>query len=61
MNYQLNYTLEHEAPSVRRIEDRFGKPDAADIPFDELNRDFIEYQEWLAEGNTPLPAQQPFG
>ena len=26
------------------------------IPFDPANRHYREYLEWLAEGNTPLPA-----
>lgn len=43
--------------------DRFGDPilgvlrlpDNAMIPDDPMNRDWQAYQEWLAEGNTPLP------
>jgi len=26
------------------------------IPFDSMNRDYIEYKEWLDAGNTPDPA-----
>jgi hypothetical protein len=27
------------------------------IPFDEANTDYQAYLKWVAEGNTPLPAE----
>ena len=29
--------------------------DGAFIPFDEANRDYVDYLAWLDEGNTPNP------
>jgi len=29
------------------------------IPFDPDNTDYQEYLAWLAEGNEPLPADEP--
>jgi hypothetical protein len=32
--------------------------DNAFIPMDEQNTDYQEYLKWVAEGNTPLPADE---
>jgi hypothetical protein len=52
MYKQILDNLSKEIKSVKRIADN------AFIPFDPANRDFQEYQEWIALGNQPLPADE---
>ncbi len=44
----MNYKLTDDG--VQRLNDGAWIPETTD------NRDWVEYQEWIADGNTPLPA-----
>ena len=50
--YKLVKNIDGTANVVERLADN------ACIPFDPANTDYQQYLEWLAEGNTPLPADE---
>ena len=50
-DYQLA-TPDPNGPVIRTV-------DSAHIPNDPANRDWMEYQNWLALGNTPDPYKKP--
>jgi hypothetical protein len=51
MYKQLKSSMTGEVISVLRLSDN------AQIPFDPDNTDYQAYLKWVAEGNTPLPAE----
>jgi len=56
ISYKLIPYLDGPPVSVQMLEN--GVPKLS-IPFYPGNTDYEEYLEWLAEGNEPLPADEP--
>jgi len=52
ITYKLQNNMRGESVSVLRS-------DGWSIPFDPANSDYQKYLEWLAEGNTPAPPDEP--
>ena len=56
MTYKLiKNPLNDTVTVVQRLSDN------ACIPFDPANTDYQQYLAWLAQGNTPLPAEEQTG
>lgn len=59
MNYKLSKNpLTGQTTSVIKTNDNGS---FSSIPFDEANTDYQAYLAWLAEGNTPEPADEVQG
>ena len=53
-NYQLYVSFDGSQSVTKTVT---GSSRVLSIPFDPANKDYQEYLEWVAEGNTPAPAE----
>jgi hypothetical protein len=53
-----NYQQLKDGPTGQLINSVLRLPDCSYIPFVEGNTDYQEYLKWVAEGNTPTPADE---
>tara|TARA_R110000782_G_scaffold240687_1_gene327102 strand:- start:372 stop:557 length:186 start_codon:yes stop_codon:yes gene_type:complete len=60
MKYKLvKSVISNEIVGVNKtVELEDGETATISIPFDPANTDYAEYLEWVAEGNTPEPADE---
>lgn len=59
LNCNFMYKKYNNTAVVLQFESVIRLSDGAFIPFDPANTDYQAYLAWLAEGNEPLPADEP--
>ena len=53
----MAYTYAWSDPEQSSLRREDSEGNTVSIPVDSGNRDYQEYLEWVAEGNTPEPAE----
>ena len=48
----------YKSPISTKVRTVIRLSDNASIPFDPDNTDYQAYLKWVAEGNTPIPAEE---